>query len=51
MPEEKEKVLTIDPDKIKEGSCSIMKFYDEKLAVCKEDNKIKIFPIMEEENK
>lgn len=43
------KVITIDPEDIPEGTCKIYKSdrFKEKFSVCKEDGKIKIFPIVE----
>jgi hypothetical protein len=47
----KKHVITIDPDTIKEGTCQILEadWGDRrgKAAVCKENNKIKIFPVAE----
>lgn len=46
MAEEKKKpVLTIDPKTINEGVCEIVNFGDDKVAVCKENDKLKIFPV------
>lgn len=43
-------VLTIDPKKIKEGTCRILEFpkTKERVSVCKEDGKIKVYPIEED---
>lgn len=49
MNKEMKKVLTIDPNKIPEGTCIIKKsLLDDniKFSICKEKGKIKIFPIM-----
>ena len=38
--------MTVDPEKMKEGTCRIYTSPDgEKFAVCKENGKIKIFPV------
>ncbi len=48
MSENRKKVLTIEPDKIPEGTCIIkesMVNKDLKYSICKENGKIKLFPI------
>ncbi|MBU4075112.1 MAG: hypothetical protein KKI06_00080 [Euryarchaeota archaeon] len=46
MTEEKKKlVLTIDPKTINEGVCEILNLGDERVAVCKENDKLKIFSV------
>jgi len=50
MAEEKKRhIITIDPHKLKEGTCQVLDadWGDGRnlAAVCKEGNKIKIFPI------
>ncbi len=50
MAEEKKRhIITIDPNKLKEGTCQVLEadWGDgrNRAAVCKEGNKIKIFPI------
>jgi len=49
--EKKRHVITIDPSKIKEGTCLVLDadWGDGRTqaAVCKEGNKIKIFPVEE----
>ena len=51
MTQEKreKKVITIDPKEIREGACHIRKFGEERVSICKEDGKIKIFEIEKEE--
>ncbi len=53
MSEKRKKVLTIEPDKIPEGACIIKESLldkDIKFSICKEDGKIKIFPIVSNED-
>jgi len=47
--QDKKKVLTIDPKKIKEGTCQIFELNKQKFSICKEKGKIKIFPALEAE--
>jgi len=42
------KVTEVDSDKIKDGSCKILETKKGRLAICKEKNKIKIYPIDED---
>ena len=42
------KVTEVDSDEIEEGSCKILETKKGRLAVCKEKNKIKIYPIDED---
>jgi len=46
-----EKILVVDPKEVHEGSCRIQKspFGDGKLAICKENGKIKIFEVDKED--
>lgn len=49
MSEKKKKVLTIEPDKIPEGTCVIKESLidnSQKFSICKEDGIIKIFPLI-----
>ena len=52
VEEKKRHVITIDPDRLKEGTCQILdaNWGDSRnrAAVCKEGNKIKIYPIESE---
>jgi hypothetical protein len=41
----KESVLIIDPKEIKEGSCIIQSSGEQLFSICREDDKIKIFPV------
>ena len=53
MSEKRKKVLTIEPDKIPEGTCMIkISLIDkkQKFSICKEDGKIKIFPVINTES-
>jgi len=55
MAEEKKRhVITIDPNKLKDGTCQILNadWGDgrSRAAVCKEGNIIKIFPVESESN-
>jgi len=45
------RVLTIEPEKLHEGTCRIQKSDggDERFVICKEGGKIKIFELEEEE--
>jgi len=46
----KEKVLEIDVNELKDGTCKIVKgFQKSKFAVCREGDKIKIYPVTLEE--
>lgn len=48
MTEKRKKVLTIEPDKIPEGTCVIKESLidnNDKFCICKEEGKIKIFPV------
>jgi len=46
--DEKRKVLEIDPEKLKPGTCYIDDSLGEKLAICKsDDGKIRIFKVIE----
>lgn len=47
--QKKKKVLTIDPKRVKEGTCQIFEVNKQKFSVCKEKGKIKIFPSLEAE--
>ena len=49
--QDKKKVLTIDPKKVKEGTCHILELNKQKFSVCKEKGKLKIFPAFETEEK
>ncbi|MEW6619176.1 MAG: hypothetical protein AB1422_07540 [bacterium] len=46
--QKKERVLEIDPEKIKEGMCEIVALNKKKFSVCKEEGKLKIFPISQQ---
>jgi len=48
---EQEQLETIefDPEEIHEGACQIRKFGEGKVAVCKENKKIKIFEVEKED--
>ena len=51
MESKEKKVLTIDPKEIKEGACHLYPspfVGGGKVAVCKEDGKIKIFEVLED---
>ncbi len=53
MNNKKKKVLTIDPEQIPEGSCIIKESLidqNQKFSICKENGKIKIFPVFEIKN-
>lgn len=39
--------VEIDPEKIKEGTAIIMSLSTEKIAVCKKDDVLMLFPILE----
>ncbi len=54
MVNNKKKILTIDPDKIPEGTCIIMNsLLDQKqrFSICRENGKIKIFQVIEIKSK
>ena len=49
MGKDREKVLTIEPNKIPEGTCIIKESLLDKrqrFSICKEKGKIKIFPVI-----
>jgi len=49
---ERKKVLVIDPKGLKEGTCTFQKSETgEKWAICKENGKIKLFPVVEKGEK
>ncbi len=53
MSEKRKRVLTIEPDKIPEGTCMIKDSLidnKQKYSICKEDGKIKIFPVINTES-
>lgn len=53
MSEKRKRVLTIEPDKIPEGTCVIKDSLidkKQKYSICKEDGKIKIFPVINTES-
>ena len=53
MSEHRKKVLTIEPNKIPEGTCIIKESLldqNQKFSICKEDGVIKIFPVIEQES-
>ncbi len=50
MNTERKKVFAFDPEKIPEGNCIIKESLintNQKFSICKEEGKIKIFPIIE----
>ncbi len=53
MSEKRKKVLTIEPNKIPDGTCIIKESLldqKQKFSICKEDGVIKIFPVVEQES-
>ena len=53
MSEKRKKVLTIEPNKIPEGTCIIKESLldqKQKFSICKENGMIKIFPVIEQES-
>jgi len=49
--QKQEKVLIIDPKEVHEGACRIQRspFGEGKVAICKENGKIKIFEVEKED--
>jgi len=47
--EAEEKVITIDPKDVSEGTCHIRKWGKGKVGICKEKGKIKIFEVEKEQ--